>query len=104
MRTTFDVPDELYRSLKVRAALSGVPMREIVTQLLELGLRSGSLGAPTPNRRHGPPPVAIPPRGVPIAALSHEDTVRAEEEEDEAKHGSACLTPASGCRSAHRTT
>src|SRR6516162_6776918 len=31
MRTTLDFPDDLYRSLKARAALSGVPVREIVT-------------------------------------------------------------------------
>jgi hypothetical protein len=85
MRTTLDIPDELYRSLKARAALSGVPLREIVTQLIDLGLRSVSSVAPTRDRRHALPPVAIPPRGVPIAALSHEDKVRMEEIEDEAK-------------------
>jgi hypothetical protein len=86
MRTTLDIPDDLYRSLKARAALSGVPMREIVTQLIDLGLRSVPPVAPTRDRRHVPPPVAIPPRGVPIAALSHDDKVRMEEIEDEAKH------------------
>jgi hypothetical protein len=90
MRTTLDIPDDLYRSLKARAALNGVPMREIVTQLIHLGLRSVPSAAPTRDRRHAPPPIAIPPRGVPIAALSHEDKLRAEEIEDEAKHaGSA---------------
>ena len=86
MRITLDFPDELYRSLKARAALNGAPMREIVTQLIDLGLRSVPSVAPTRDRRHAPPPVAIPPRGVPIAALSHDDKVRAEEIEDEAKH------------------
>ena len=86
MRTTLEIPDELYRSLKARAALSGVPVREIVTQLIDLGLRSVPSVARTRHRRHAPPPVAIPPRGVSIAALSHEDKVRAEEIEDEAKH------------------
>jgi len=84
MRTTLDIPDELYRSLKARAALSGVPVREVVTQLIELGLRSVPSVAPARDRR--PPPVAIPPCGIPIAALSHEDKVRMEEIEDEAKH------------------
>lgn len=86
MRTTIDIPDELYRSLKARAALSGVPVRDVVAQLIDLGLRSVSSAAPTRDRRHSPPPVAIPSRGVPIAALSHDDKARAEEIEDEAKH------------------
>ena len=86
MRTTLDFPDDLYRSLKARAALSGVPVREIVTQLIDLGLRSVPPVATTLDRRHTRPPVAIPPRGVPIAALSHGDNVRTEEIEDEAKH------------------
>ena len=86
MRTTLEIPDELYRSLKARAALSGVPVREIVTQLIDLGLRSAPSVGPNRHRRDAPPPVAIPPQGVPIAALSHEDKVRTEEIEDEAKH------------------
>jgi hypothetical protein len=86
MRTTLDIPDDLYRSLKARAALSGVPVREIVTQLIDLGLRSVPSVASARDRRRVPPPVAIPPRGVPIAALSHDDKVRTEEIEDEAKH------------------
>jgi hypothetical protein len=86
MRTTIDIPEELYRSLKARATLSGVTMRDAITQLINLGLRSASSAAPTRDRRRLPPPVAIPSRGLPIAALSHDDKARAEEIEDEAKH------------------
>jgi len=86
MRTTLEIPDELYRSLKARAALRGVPVREIVTQLIDIGLRSVPSAASTGHRRHAPPPVAIPPGGLPIAALSREDKIREEEMEDEAKH------------------
>jgi hypothetical protein len=86
MRTTIEIPDELYRSLKARAALKGVPVREVVTQLIDQGLRAAPLTAPTSDGRREPPPVAIPPRGTPIQALSHSDRVRAEEIEDEARH------------------
>ena len=67
MRTTLDIPDELYRSLKVRAALSGVPLRDVITQLLHLGLRSVS-----PRRAHdaGPPALAASRRD-PVARRSH---------------------------------
>jgi len=33
-----DLPDDLYRSLKARAALSGITMRALIQQMLERGL------------------------------------------------------------------
>ena len=86
MRTTIDIPDELYRSLKARAALNGRPVREVVTQLIVRGLRAAPLAEPARDRRREPPPIAIPPGGVPVPALSHAEKARAEEIEDEAKH------------------
>lgn len=85
MRTTIDIPDELYRSLKARAALGGEPLRDIVTRLIHLGLRADPSATASRASRRGAPPVAIPPAGVAIPALSHMDRVRAEEAEDEAK-------------------
>ena len=84
MRTTIDLPDDLYRILKVRAGMNGVTLRALVQHLLEQGLRSPR-SDPSPERR-APPPVIIPPRGVPIPALSRAEIRRIEEEEDEAKH------------------
>ena len=43
MRTTLDLPDELMRHLKARAALEGRSLRELTQELIERGLR-----APTP--------------------------------------------------------
>jgi len=86
MRTTIDLPEEMYRALKTRAALSGVTLRELVRRLLEQGLRgpgSGQAGAPG---RHSPPPVIIPSRGVPIPAVPRATLRRLEEQDDEAKH------------------
>ena len=86
MRTTVDLPDALYRSLKAHAALSGVTMRDLVRRLVEQGLRQPSVtGEAVPGRRE-PPPVIIPPRGVPIQATPRAQLLRLEEEEDEAKH------------------
>jgi predicted DNA binding CopG/RHH family protein len=85
MRTTIEIPDELYRSLKARAALSGVPVREVVAQLIDQGMKSVPSGATPRDRRREPPPVAIAPRGFPIQALSHKGKARADEREDEAK-------------------
>jgi len=85
MRTTFDLPDGLYKALKVRAGLRGVTMRELVLQLIERGLQTGTEGKLSGKRQ--PPPVIIPPRGTTIRALSVDEIARIEEEEDEAKHG-----------------
>lgn len=81
MRTTVDLPDDLYRSLKARAALSGVPVKRLVQQFIEQGL-----GGRRPKERREPPPVIIPPRGVAIPAVSRAAIRRIEAEEDEAKH------------------
>jgi hypothetical protein len=84
MRTTIDIPENLYRTLKARAGLSGVTMRQLVQQLIEQGLR---LPRNEPGGgRHALPPVIIPERGVRIPAVSRQEIRRIEEEEDEAKH------------------
>jgi len=85
MRTTLDLPDDLYRMLKARAGLTGVTLRQLVQRLIEQGLRS-STGDEVSAGRRGPPPVIIPPRGVPIPAVSRAELARMEEEGDETKH------------------
>ncbi len=86
MRTTIDIPDELYRTLKVRAALSGVTMRDFVRRLVEIGLRQPDAPSDSIRGRREPPPVIIRPRRVPIPAIPRAELQRLEEEEDEAKH------------------
>lgn len=51
MRTTLDLPDETFRQLKVQAALNGMKLKELVTQLIQRGLAAG-VTAPQPL---GPP-------------------------------------------------
>lgn len=86
MRTTVDLPDELYRALKARAALNGVTVRDLVRRYVEQGLKQPSVSADAGPGRCQPPPVIIAPRGVPIPALPRAELRRLEEEEDEAKH------------------
>ena len=84
MRTTIDLPDELYRALKARAALNGVTVRDLVRRYVEQGLQQPSTPAdPRPGRRQLPP-VILPPQGVPIPALARAELRRLEE--DEAQH------------------
>jgi hypothetical protein len=84
MRTTIDLPDDLYRALKARAGLNGVKLRQLIQRLIEQGLRSPDGESAT--GKHRPPPVIIPPSGVPIPAVSRAELARMEEEEDEAKY------------------
>lgn len=58
MRTTLDIPDDTFRQLKAQAALNGMKLKELVTQLIQRGLAAG-VTVPMPEQRPGPPPVAI---------------------------------------------
>lgn len=46
MRTTIDIPDELFRQAKARAALRGVRLRDIVERGLRLALQETGEEAP----------------------------------------------------------
>jgi len=70
MRTTIDMPDSLYRTLKARAALGGIPLRELIQSLIEAGLRSYVTGQSTEVKGRPAPPVIIPAMGIPIKASS----------------------------------
>lgn len=85
MRTSFDLPDDLYRTLKARAARSGLKVRELVIRYLEEGL-TRPVRAPTGEPRPAPP-IMIPSSGHVIPALPRADLARLEDEEDRAKHG-----------------
>lgn len=91
VRTTIDLPDELYRALKARAALQGTTLRALVRLFVEQGLKEASdRGEGGQRGRREPPPVIVPPRGIPIPATPRKTLRTLEEAEDEAKHaGSA---------------
>lgn len=50
MRTMIDLPDALYRELKAKAALEGLPMKDVVRRLVERGLGVPSAGQGVPSR------------------------------------------------------
>ncbi|MEP6937495.1 MAG: hypothetical protein ABI871_05440, partial [Chthoniobacterales bacterium] len=39
MRTTLDLPDELFRQIKAKAALEGAKLKDLLTRYVESGLR-----------------------------------------------------------------
>ena len=70
MRTTVDLPDELMRHLKARAALEGRSLRDLVLELLTRGLQA-------PAVTTAPAPLPLVPLGRPLALqpaqLNHAD-------------------------------
>jgi len=51
MRTTVDIPDAVYRQLRLRAASEGTTIREILLEGVAMSLRGGR---ETPTQRRGP--------------------------------------------------
>ena len=48
MKTTIDIPEELYRRVKVRSAMEGRPLRSVTLELLQNWLEAAPLEASPP--------------------------------------------------------
>ena len=70
MRTTLDLPDETFRQLKAQAALNGMKLKELVTQLIQRGLAAG-VAAPIAAPQRIPLPVAIQRFSATPVAAAH---------------------------------
>ena len=91
MRTTLDLPDELLRRAKARAALSGLKLKELIAWYIELGLRQTE-AVPTAGRppRSPLPTISKAASGQPIPALSNAEleAILAEEDAEQARRSS----------------
>ena len=88
MRTTVDLPDDLFRRAKAQAALQGRPLKELVADGLLLLLQSPSTGLASRLPRRSSFPI-IQPRDA-TRRLTPEMVVAAEEQllgEEAAHHG-----------------
>ncbi len=54
MRTTVDLPDDIYRAVKVLAAERGTTVRELVLEGLEMVRKKAHARAPGPEERRAP--------------------------------------------------
>lgn len=59
MRTTIDLPEDLFREVKLRAVKEGTTLKGLLTECIRSGLRGQAVGRPAVVTRRGPPPVAI---------------------------------------------
>jgi len=84
MRTTLDLPDNILRQAKAKAALEGETLKKLLTRYIESGLRQMPEGSPRRLGRSKLP--VIPRRGKrSIPNLTAELQARLQEEEDRAK-------------------
>ena len=83
MRTTIDLPDELFRQAKVRAALDGMKLKDLITRFVEQGLGQGAPGSGAlPRRRRSELPVARAATGRTLPTMTNADIHRILEEEE----------------------
>jgi len=84
VRTTLDLPDDLLRQAKAKAALEGATLKKLLTRYIESGLRQMPEAGRTGRGRSKLP--VIPRRGKrPIPNLTAELQAGFQEEEDRAK-------------------
>jgi hypothetical protein len=64
MRTTIDLPEATLRELKARAAMQGLPMKDLVTEFVRAGLASRS--AALVARGRSPLPSLVPNKALAV--------------------------------------
>ena len=85
MRTTIDLPDDLFRQVKARAALDGLKLKDLVTRYVEQGLRQDHQPPSEPLRRRRELPIAQRAMGQPLPALTNAELYSILDEEDAAR-------------------
>lgn len=59
MRTTIELPDELFREAKTRAVQQGTTLKDLMIQFVRSGLGAPAASRGGDSSRRTPPPVAI---------------------------------------------
>ena len=81
MRTTIDLPDDLFRQVQARAASEGSDFKNLITHYVERGLRSAP-PIPAPKRRRSPLPVARRATGQLLPSLTNGELQHILDEEE----------------------
>jgi hypothetical protein len=84
MRTTIDLPDELLRKVKAKAALNGLTLKDLITLYVEQGLRGAPPHTAPLQRRRSELPVARATTGRSLPSLTNADIHRILDEEESA--------------------
>ena len=84
MRTTLDLPDELFRQVKARAAVNGTTIKTLVSRYIENGLRQPEKPLTMARQRSKLPVIKRRGKSV-IPNLTPELQARLQKEEDVGK-------------------
>jgi hypothetical protein len=84
MRTTLELPDELFRQLKSAAALQGTTIKKLMTRYVESGLRQPEAQPAVSRKRSKLPIIKRRDKSV-IPSVTPELQARLEQEADHAK-------------------
>jgi hypothetical protein len=91
MRTTLDLPDPLFRSLKTRAAMDGTTLKDLVVRFVQRGLTQPQADLPTAPIVRGKFPVILDTKArnlvqpFPAELLTNAGLYALMDAEDEAK-------------------
>jgi len=86
MKTTLDIPDDLFREVKAKAALEGLKLKDLVAEGLRAVLHGKPPGARRPRRIKFP---VLASRGKAPLAIPDDAAYRAELLDDLARHEAA---------------
>lgn len=84
MRTTIDLPDELLRQAKAKAALDGLKLKDLIARYVEEGLRGAPLQTAPRRRQRSELPVARAATGHVLPVLTNVEIQSILDEEEAA--------------------
>ena len=85
MRTTIDLPDELFRQAKAKAAQDGMKLKDLIVRFVQQGLGHGAPpSSATRRRQRSELPVARPATGRTLKALTNAEIQQLLDEEETA--------------------
>ena len=84
MRTTLDLPEQLFRQVKAKAALEGAKLKDLLARYIEAGLRQSPQPAALPHGRSSLPVIKAKGKYA-IPDLTPGLQAKLEEEEDLAR-------------------
>jgi hypothetical protein len=84
VKTTVEIPDDLFRQVKARAALEGLPMRDLVTYGLRLALQAPPQSAQA--RRTAFPLIRTTPGASPLTDAEVSSALAEMDDEEARRH------------------
>ena len=86
VRTTIDIPDELFREAKIKAAQDGIRLKDLITSFIRHGMECEALTDPPVRPDRSPLPVIIPSSGVTLPAFTNAELFAILDDEDAERH------------------